>query len=79
MEACSEVIIFSDNFKILGKICHFPDMRLTDYMNDSHAFLAVTDASVTHLKIDLEFKAAFMDVQRSKIEMIIPAGDYQSK
>lgn len=42
----TKVTILSQKHRIEGLICLIPGARLTDYMNHSNRFIAVTDARV---------------------------------
>jgi len=77
-EGSTDVMIWTDHFQISGKIAHFPDMRLTDYLNESNEFLAVTEATVKSLDMKTEFTASFLNIQRSKVEVVIPADHYNT-
>jgi hypothetical protein len=44
-----KVLIFTHRFEIKGYIGVYQGVRLTDYMNESKAFISVTDAEVKSL------------------------------
>lgn len=69
----TEILIFTDNYRIRGKIALVPGARLTDYMLDAKAFIAVVDAEVTDKANNLILKTPFLNIQRDRIEIIIPA------
>ncbi len=71
------VLILTDNYQITGEIAHYSDMRLTDYFTEAKSFIAVTNATIKGKKNNETYAAPFIDVQRDKIEIIIPAEDLQ--
>lgn len=68
----TQVVILTGHYEIHGKIAHFSDARLTDYMNEANAFIAVTDAVVLNYEGRQMAAAPFLNVGRDRIEMIIP-------
>lgn len=68
----TKVIILSNRFKIEGFIDLIPGARLTDYMNNSKRFIAVTDARVVDHVDNGILEAAFLDVLVDNIEIILP-------
>lgn len=69
----SEVLILTTNFSIRGKISLVPGARLTDYIVDAKAFIAVVDVEVKDKSGKLVLKSSFLDVNRDHIELIMPA------
>ena len=69
----SEVIIFTKNHRIHGKIALVQGARLTDYIVDAKPFIAVSDAEVKNHSGNLVLKTPFLDVNRDYIEFILPA------
>jgi hypothetical protein len=69
----SEVIIFTNNYRIHGKIALVPGARLTDYIVDAKSFIAVVDVEVKDKAGNLILKTPFLDVHRDHIEIILPA------
>ncbi len=69
----SEVIIFTDNYQIYGKIALVPGARLTDYIVDAKLFIAVADVEVKDKGGNLILKTPFLNVHRDHIEIILPA------
>lgn len=67
------VHIYTDQFMIAGEIAMYADNRLTDYIVGAHSFIAVTHAVVHDTNNQLLFKADFLNVQKSKIVIIVPA------
>ncbi len=69
------VVILTENYKILGKIANYLDARLTDYMVEAKSYIAVTAAEVFSFDGNKVLSAPFMNVHRDKIEIILPAED----
>jgi hypothetical protein len=67
------VVIITRNFRIEGEINCIPGSRLTDYMNEVHRFMVVTDARVIDHGGQELVKGEFLDVQVRNIEIILPA------
>lgn len=71
-EMRTNVLILTANYRIIGNICLIPGARVTDYIVNASAFLAVTDATVMDKTGKELFRTSFLDVQREKIELIMP-------
>ena len=69
----SEVIIFTDNYRIRGKVALVPGARLTDYMVEANLFIAVTEVEVTDRDNRFILKTPFLNIHREHIELILPA------
>ena len=69
----TKVIILCQKHKIEGLIDLIPGARLTDYMNNSNRFIAVTDARVFDYEDNLILEARFLDVLVNNIEVILPS------
>jgi hypothetical protein len=69
----TKVIILSQRYKIEGHIDLIPGARLTDFMNNSNKFIAVTDAQILDYENDEILKAKFLDVLVNSIEVILPS------
>ena len=69
----TEVLIFTDNYRIRGKIALVPGARLTDYMLDAKPFIAAIAVEVQDKGGNLILKAPFLNINRDHIEMIVPA------
>lgn len=69
----TEVIIITTHHHIYGKIALVQGARLTDYIVDAKAFIAVTDAEVKTPAGGLVLKSRFLDVNREHVEIILPA------
>jgi hypothetical protein len=67
------VHIYTDQFMITGEIAMYADNRLTDYIASAHAFIAVTNAVVHDTNRQVLYKAEFLNVQKNKIVVIMPA------
>ena len=68
----TQVIIFTDAFRIRGRIDLIPGARVTDFMSEAHEFIAVTDAEVRRLNGDHVADAPFLDVNRDHIQLVLP-------
>lgn len=71
----TSVVILSRTHQIRGTIDLIPGARLTDYMNSSDKFIAVTNAEVLDLDDKQVFTAPFMNVLVNSIEVIFPADE----
>lgn len=71
----TRVIILTSRYKIEGLIDLIPGARLTDYMNNSNKFIAVTDAQVLDYENNEVLDARFIDVLVDSIEVILPSDD----
>ncbi len=67
------VIIFTRQFEIKGDLNIYQGVRLTDYMNESKSFISVTDVEVKRNSGEVLLKAAFLNIRRDDVEMIVPA------
>ena len=68
------VLILTKYLRITGNIGLLPGVRLTDFMNETKDFLAVTEAEVLDRASGNKVLAGgFLNVQRSHIEVVIPA------
>lgn len=67
-----KVIIFTRQFEINGNLNIYQGVRLTDYMNESKSFISVTDVDVKRKTGEVLLKAAFLNVRKDEIEMIVP-------
>ena len=68
----SRVVILAGAYRIKGEIELMAGARITDYMLDSKAFLAVTHAEVWDLEGRKIFAAPFLNVSRSQVVVIAP-------
>ncbi len=66
------VVIYTDSYRIEGRIALMPDARLTDFIRTVKDFIPVTEA-VVYDKADRRlFAASFLDVGREYVELIVP-------
>ena len=71
-EETTAVVIYTDSFRIAGRIALVPGARLTDFVRHAPAFIAVTDAVVSDRAGKRVFEAEFLDVGSAWIELIVP-------
>jgi hypothetical protein len=69
----TKVIILTGKYKIEGQIDLIPGARLTDFVNNSNKFIAVTDAKILNYETDKVLNARFIDVLVNNIEIILPS------
>lgn len=69
------VRIYTDRFIVVGDIGMFSGTRMTDYIINAHEFIAVTHARVLSLEEKVLFRADFLNVQKSKIVIIVPESE----
>lgn len=68
-----QVMLLTNHYKVIGNINLLPGVRLTDYMNESKDFIAVTGAVVfDRASGERILSDSFINVQRNSIEVIIP-------
>ena len=72
-EDTTTVVIYTDSYRIEGRIALVPGARLTDYIRSAKDFLAVTDAVVYDKQGARMFATGFLDVGREYVELIVPA------
>jgi hypothetical protein len=75
LESTTAVVIYTDSFRVEGRINLLPGARLTDYVRSAEAFIAVTDATVQDKHGVALFRAPFLDIGRDFIEIIAPAAN----
>jgi len=68
----TKVTILTETYRIKGHINLVPGARVTDYMVDAKDFIAVTEVEVWELGGRLVLTAAFINVSRDHIEIILP-------
>ncbi|MBA3709669.1 MAG: hypothetical protein H0W83_12715 [Planctomycetes bacterium] len=66
------VVIFTDSYRIDGRIALMPDARLTDFIRTVKDFIPVTDAVVSDKQGKRLFATSFLDVGREYVELIVP-------
>lgn len=64
--------IFTRQFDIVGYLHIYSGVRLTDYMNESKEFIAVTDAEIRRPADGTFMNAEFLTVRKDEIEIILP-------
>ena len=65
--------VLANGFRIQGEGTMLPGARVTDFLNNAKAFLALTHADVWHVADGRKLAAApFLNVNRSSIEVVIP-------
>jgi hypothetical protein len=69
----TEVLVFTTNHMIRGKIALVPGARLTDYMVDAKGFIAMIEVEVKDKAGKLILQSPFLNVNRDLIELILPA------
>ena len=74
-------LIFTHRFEIKGYINIYQGVRLTDYMNESNAFISVTDAEVRPHPYNgaTVMKTTFLNVRKDEIEIIVPEAAIREK
>jgi hypothetical protein len=72
-EESTKVVIYTRTFRVEGRIALMPGARLTDFVRSAPEFIAVTEASAVDRSSESgRFKAAFLDLAKSEIELIVP-------
>ena len=71
----TQVIVLTRDFRIEGEIDLLPGARLTDFMNETNRFMAVTSARVAGHDGKEILKGTFVNVLVRNIEIILPAED----
>ena len=66
------VVILAGSYRIKGEIELVAGARITDYMQESKSFFAVTHAEVWDLEGRKIFSAPFLNVSRSHVVVISP-------
>ena len=68
----TQVVIFTDVYRIRGTIDLLPGARITDFMSEARAFIAVTGAEVRRVNGDHLVDAPFLNINRDRIQLVIP-------
>jgi hypothetical protein len=71
-ETKTRIVVLMGNCRIVGSIDLLPGARVTDYLLECREFMAITDAEVWDLTGRKLFASSFMDVNRGRIELIMP-------
>lgn len=69
----TKVIILTLRHQITGEVESFPTARLTDYILQAKAFIALTNAEIRDHEGNKVLSTPFLDIARDKIEVILPA------
>lgn len=72
METKTRVFVLTGNYRIVGNIDLLPGARVTDFLAESKEFIAITDAEVWELSGRKLFASSFMNINRERIELIMP-------
>jgi hypothetical protein len=68
----TKVTILTGTYRIKGYITLVAGARVTDYMIDAKDFIAVTEAEVWEMGERKVGNAAFLNVSREHIQIVIP-------
>lgn len=72
-ETRRKVTVLTNGYQIMGECSVLPGARVTDYLNDSRDFIALTNASVWHVADARKMmNAAFLNLNRGNVEIIVP-------
>jgi hypothetical protein len=71
-ETKTKVVILMGNYRVIGSIDLLPGARVTDFLMECREFMAITDAEVWDLNSRKLFASSFMNVNRDRIELIMP-------
>ena len=68
----TKVTILTGTYRINGYVELLPGARLTDFMIEAKAFIAVIDAEVADLGGRLLLNEPFLNVSREHVQVVIP-------
>lgn len=68
----TKVTILTGTYRVKGYIDLLPGARVTDYLEESKDFIAVTDAEVWDLNNRHILNAPFVNVSRDHIQLVTP-------
>ena len=69
----TKLTVFANGFRINGYGSVLPGARITDYMNQSKGFIALTEAQVWDVKDGRRLlSTAFLNVNRDSVEFVVP-------
>lgn len=68
----TRVIILTASYRITGQIDLVPGARVTDFLHEAKAFIAVTDAEVWELGGRKVLAAPFVNISREHIQVVTP-------
>ncbi len=69
----TRVIIYTDSYRIDGRIELMHEARLTDFIRNAQDFIAVTAVTVSSKEGKALFTTPFLDIGREFVELIMPA------
>ena len=70
----TRVIILTESYRITGRIDLVPGARVTDFLHEARAFIALTDAEVWETGGRKVLSAPFVNVSRDHIQLVTPEG-----
>ena len=71
-ETKTKIVVLTGNHRITGSIDLLPGARVTDFLLECRNFMAITNAEVWDLNGRKLFSSSFMNVNRDRIELIMP-------
>ena len=71
-ELKTRVILLTESYRITGLIDLVPGARVTDFLHEARAFIAVTDAEVWEVGGRKVLSAPFVNVSRDHIQLVTP-------
>jgi Family of unknown function (DUF6812) len=69
----TRVVLLTENYRIVGDIALVAGARLTDFITEAKGFIAVVDAEVTDHSGREILSAPFVNVNRDRVEVLVPA------
>ena len=73
MSGTTKLTVFANGYRINGFGSVLPGARVTDYMNDSKKFIALTEAAVWDIKDGRRLLSApFLNINRGNVEFVVP-------
>ncbi len=68
-----KLTVLANGFRIQAEGTLLPGSRVTDYLNNAGAFMALTNADVWHAAEGRKLiSAPFLNIQRACVEIVIP-------
>ena len=68
-----KLTVLANGFRIQGEGTMLPGARVSDYLNNSRAFLALTNADVWHVTDGRKLvTTSFLNINLDSIEVVIP-------
>ena len=71
-ETKTRVVILTQSYRITGLIDLVPGARVTDFLHEARAFIAVTQAEVWETGGRKVLAAPFVNISRDHIQVVIP-------